>query len=261
MQRWTCSGTRRKKRNSFRPAGGQGPFDNETASSLSYFVKKILVLRDVKADIDKKGGIVTRATFRIITAKSNEEALEMHRKENFDLIITKLKSPGLDGDNLCSLIRKDEKLCKVSVIIICGNNKADVERGSNCGANAVLTMPVSSETLSNLVFNLLNIPRREAYRVLINVQVNGKQDNKSFLCSSVNISCSGILIETDNIFDLGNKVSCSFFLPGIKKITINGTVARVNAKADKNEYGIKFDHVNIEDRTSIEEFIRSKSGF
>ena len=223
-------------------------------------MKKILVLKDVKADADKQGGILSRASFRIITANSNEKVLEMHRQENFDVIITKLKSPGLDGDELCSLIRKDEKLCKVSIIMVCGNNKTDVDRSSNSGANAVLTMPLSGDVLSNLVFKLLNIPRRESYRVLINVQVNGKHNNKSFLCSSANISCSGLLIETDNIFDLGSNVSCSFFLPGMKKINVNGTIVRVNAKVDIKEYGIKFDHINNENRASIEAFVQSKSG-
>lgn len=223
-------------------------------------MKKILVLKDIKAEADKKGGILSRASFRIITANSNEKILEMHKQENFDVIITKLKSPGLDGDELCSLIRKDEKLCKVSIIMVCGNNKADVDRSSNSSANAVLTMPLSTDVLSNLVFKLLNIPRRESYRVLINVKVSGKHNNKSFLCTSANISCSGLLIETDNIFDLGNNVSCSFFLPGMKKINVNGTIVRVNAKVDINEYGIKFDHINNEDRSSIEVFIQSKSG-
>ena len=222
-------------------------------------MKKILVLKDIKADVDKKGGILHRSSFRIITANSNEEVLKTHKQENVDLIITKLRSPGLDGDDLCSFIRKDEKLCKVSVIIICGNNKTDVERSSNCSANAVLTMPLSPDVLSKLVFNMLNVPRRESYRVLINVQVNGKHDSKSFLCSSVNISCSGLLIETVNKFDLGINVSCSFFLPGVKKIAVNGTIVRVNTKVDINEYGIKFDHIDFEDRTSIEAFIQSKS--
>lgn len=224
-------------------------------------MKKILVLRDIKADADKKGGILSRAAFRIITADSNPEVLEMHKQENFDLIITKLKSSGLDGDDLCSLIRKDEKLRKVSVIIVCGYNKIEVDRSSNCGANAVLTMPLSTDELSSLVFNLLNIPRREAYRVIINVQVNGKHDNKSFLCSSVNISSTGILIETANKLDLGDKVSCSFFLPGVKKMTLNGTIVRCHTKSvDIYEYGIKFDRVNLEDRASIEAFIQSKAG-
>ena len=224
-------------------------------------MKKILVLRDIKADADKKGGILTRAAFSIVTANSNKEILEMHKQENFDLIITKLKSPGLDGDELCTLLREDDKLCKVSVIIVCDNNKTDVDRSSNCKANAVLTKPLSTDVLSNLVFNLLNIPRREAYRVIIHVKVNGKHDSKSFLCSSVNISCSGLLIETDNMFDLGNNVSCSFFLPGVKqKISVNGTIVRVNAKVDINEYGIKFNHLNYEGKTSIEAFIQSKSG-
>ena len=222
-------------------------------------MKRILVLKDVKAALDKKGGILSRAAFKIVTANSNKEVLEMHRQENFDLIITKLKSPELDGDKLCTLIREDEKLCKVSVIIVCDNNKADVDRSSSC--NAVLTRPLSPEVLSSLVFNMLNIPRREAYRVLINVQVNGKHDSKSFLCSSVNISCSGLLIETSNKLDLGDNASCSFFLPGVmKKITINGTIVRANNKNDINEYGIKFAHLNYEGRTSIEAFIQSKSG-
>ena len=47
------------------------------------------------------------------------------------------------------------------------------------------------------VGQLLEIPERKSYRVLLKVTINGRLTTETFYCSSQNISASGILIETE----------------------------------------------------------------
>jgi CheY-like chemotaxis protein len=224
-------------------------------------MKKILMVKDILSFIGTERNIFNRAFFKIFTAPSNEKALEIHQAENVDLIITKLILPGMSGDQLCSLIRKDPARNHVSVIIVCDNNPPDIERSMTCNANSVITLPSSPVILFEKAIHLLNIPKRESYRVLLSIKVQGKYADTSFYCTSVNISVTGMLIETDRPFAQGDILSCSFFLPDTKQIQVNGKVVRVIQKVSgRNEYGVHFVDLTPDNRSAIEAYITRKSG-
>lgn len=105
-------------------------------------MKKIIIASALKPFIEKERSILQRADFRIFTATSGEEALKIHRGEKADMIIADLDMPGIGGDKLCSVIRGDEALKKVSIIIVCTNRQSDLERCSSSGANSYITKPI-----------------------------------------------------------------------------------------------------------------------
>ena len=80
-------------------------------------MKKLLIVGNIQQFMATEKNILNRADIKIFTAQSGEKALEIHRTERVDLIITELDMPGISGDKLCSLIRKDEELKHVSIII------------------------------------------------------------------------------------------------------------------------------------------------
>ena len=224
-------------------------------------MKKILIIEDILSFIGKEKNVFNRAFFRIFTAPSNEKALEIHKAEQVDLIITKLALPGMSGDQLCSLIRKDAALNRVSIILVCDNNPSDIERSMSCNANGVIPLPSSPVILFEKAIHLLNIPKRESYRVLLSITVQGKYLDTPFFCNSVDISASGMLIETDKTFSQGDILSCSFFLPSTKQIQVSGKVARVARKSSgSNLYGIQFIDLTPDNQSAIEAYIKKKSG-
>ena len=165
-------------------------------------------------------------------------------------------------EELCSAIRSDGALRKVSIIMICPDNAADIERSAQCKANAVLTMPVDPAVLLEKVRQLLEISWRESYRVLVSVIVEGTDKDRPFFGRSGNISTTGILIEAEKVLEIGDQLMCSFYLPGSAQIKTSGEVVRVMKPVRDSktcQYGLRFSQLSTEARSAIEEFIERKS--
>lgn len=224
-------------------------------------MKKILIVDDIATFVDKEKSILSRADFKIYTATSGEEALALHKTEIMDMIVTDLDMPGMTGDKLCSIIREDGKLKHVSIVIVCSNSAADRAKVARCQANAYITKPIRPVEFLEKVSQLLDIPERQSYRVLLKVKIKGESTDQAFFCTSHNISIAGLLIETDKVLEKGDIISCSFFLPKSECITTDAEVMRV-VKNENNpcQYGVRYLDLNPKFRSSIESFIKSKSG-
>ena len=160
-------------------------------------MKKVLVAQELHALLKQENSILNRAEFTVFTAASNDELLNVHRAEQVNLIITQLDMPGMPTEQFCSVIREEANLRAVSLIMVCGNNPAAIEKSSRCRANAVLLRPVHPLLLIVKAQQLLEIASRDTYRVLLSATIEGRSQEDSFFCRSRNISATGILIETD----------------------------------------------------------------
>jgi DNA-binding response OmpR family regulator len=219
-------------------------------------VKKVLIVESLKSLLDQERTILTNGGFQTFTATSGEEAVAIHRTEKVDLILTRLDVQGIGGESLCSFIRKDDALKKVSLIVVCDNARRDLERSQECGANAVVTRPVDPEVLLQKVNQLIDIPQRAGMRVLIKVSPMG---NQPFFCTSVNISTSGILLEVDRTISKAALVTCSFFIPGSDSISVDGEIVRVTEVSPQTfHWGIRFLNLGREHKPALEAFVKKK---
>jgi CheY-like chemotaxis protein len=223
-------------------------------------VKKILLVDHQKSYIEREASILRNRGLQILTATSAEEAVALHKTEKVHLIVTALDMPGTGGDALCSLIRKDRELKSVSVIIICENRKADLDRCVRSGANAFITKPFDPSAFLDKVSRLIEIPKRSGVRVLIKVAVKGNLKSASFFCSSVNISTSGILLETDRALSKGDLITCSFFIPGSDGIEVDCEVMRaVSMSPGVSHCGARFLGLHPHHESAIEAFVRKQT--
>ena len=224
-------------------------------------MKKIILAEPLKSILEKEGSVLQRADVQLFTAATNDELLALHRAEKANLIITQLDMPGISSEQLCSRIRKDGALRQVSLIICCSDSAADHERVSRCNPNAALTCPIDTAQLMAKIQQLLDIPWRGAYRVLVRVNGEGQSKEKAFFCRSENISVKGLLLETERILEKDDRVTCSFCLPDSKQLIAHGEVVRVlkpTAQSPLNRYGIKFSQLAPEVRSAIESFVERK---
>lgn len=224
-------------------------------------MKKILLSRELKSFIHKEKNILDRSNFQIFVASTADDLFETHRTERVDLIIMPLDMEGGNAEETCSLIRKDEKLNHVSILIICNDTKAEGKRLQKCKANAHITNPIIHEQLIEKIKQLLTIPVRQDFRILLKVTISGKSNNVPFFCYSYNISVSGMLIETNKVLQLNDVISCSFFLPYSEQIVTNAEIMRTISTANNSlQYGIRFINLDQRYKTAIEEFINRRSG-
>jgi two-component system chemotaxis response regulator CheY len=225
-------------------------------------MKKIMVAQDINKILQQKNSFLQRADIKVFTAASNDEALKIHREERVHLIITQLDMPGMASEQFCSLVREDPELRAVSVIMICTNNRAEIEQSSRCRANAVILRPVNPALLLAKAQQLLDISWRETYRVLLSLTVDGNAKDTPFFCRSQNISTSGMLIETDKTLPHGDRVICSFFLPDSMRIQTAGEIVRIPQQATGStvkQYGVKFSNLTPEARQALEAFVEKKA--
>jgi c-di-GMP-binding flagellar brake protein YcgR len=153
-------------------------------------------------------------------------------------------------------------LSKVSMIILSPDNAVDIERSAQCKANAVLNLPMAPAQLLEKIRQLLDISWRESYRVLVSVSVSGSSKDKSFFCRSGNLSTTGMLIETEKVFEKGDRLACSFFLPDSAQIKANGEIVRVIKQVEGSktrQYGVRFSQLPEDAKSSIEVFVERKS--
>jgi len=225
-------------------------------------MKKVLITDEMKAILDKERSFLGRENVVLLSAQTNEDLLRAHMREKVNLIIALLDTPGMKSEDLYARIRENQDLRAVSVILLCHDTPADLERGAKCGANVVMTLPVNASLLLEKAHQLLDISWRGSYRVLLSVNIEGSAKETPFFCSSENLSTTGILLVTDRVLTVGNRVACSFFLPDSKRIKASGEVVRVigpSAGSKHNKYGIKFSELTAEARSSIEAFVEKKS--
>lgn len=86
--------------------------------------------------------------------------LKLLRQNQYDLIITDINMPLMDGLKLLSLIRQDDRHRETPVIIVTTESgEEDRNRAFALGANAYITKPIQAGHLLKKVQELLSIPR------------------------------------------------------------------------------------------------------
>ncbi len=224
-------------------------------------MQKVLIARDLKPLLMQSEGPLNREEITVFTAATNDEVLKTHIEEIVNLIVTRPDLPGTSIENIFDIIWQSESLRVVSLLMVCEDNPIQKKRCRNCGAETILTVPLDPVLLQEKVRKFLDISPRKAYRVVLNVAVEGKFKNRPFLCRTENISAAGMLIGTEIDLAPGDRISCSYFLPDETKIVAHGEVVRVMKKGDESKeklYGIRYTAIAADVKEKIEAYVKKE---
>ncbi len=91
-------------------------------------------------------------------AENGVDALKLLSSEKFDILLTDINMPMMDGLKLLGLIRQDEIHGSIPVVIITTEGAlADREKAMTLGANAYITKPIQATQVVECVRRLLNL--------------------------------------------------------------------------------------------------------
>ena len=95
-----------------------------------------------------------------LEAQDGAEGLKRLAAEKFDVIITDINMPVMDGLKLISHVRSEESPHKATPIVVISTESApeDRRRALALGANAYLVKPLRANTVLETVKQLLSIP-------------------------------------------------------------------------------------------------------
>jgi two-component system chemotaxis response regulator CheY len=93
---------------------------------------------------------------KVVEATSGFEALRLLPRESFDLIVTDINMPDINGLELVSFVKGNEAYREIPLVIVSteGSDR-DRDKGLGLGANAYLVKPFDSETLCEVARALL----------------------------------------------------------------------------------------------------------
>ena len=94
----------------------------------------------------------------IVEASDGVDGLKKLAAEKFDLILTDINMPIMDGLKLVSLLRNDANYKGTPIVVITTEGaQEDRERALALGANDYITKPIQANRILDITRNLLNI--------------------------------------------------------------------------------------------------------
>lgn len=118
-------------------------------------MRRILVVEDsgstrsfVRAILEDPAYSATVGGVEVTEAQSGFDAMRLLPRTRYDLIITDINMPDVNGLELIHFIRKSEQYRSTPLVIISTQaTERDVERGKKLGADAYVPKPFSPELL------------------------------------------------------------------------------------------------------------------
>lgn len=129
-------------------------------------MQSILVVEDDEIVREVVSRTLRARQFKVTTAASGEEALDLIRAQYFDLILTDVNMPGMDGFSFIRSVRMTPTLGQPEVIFISSSDdRALFKRAMNVGACDFLVKPFTAAELGEAVTTRLSdkINRTGAY--------------------------------------------------------------------------------------------------
>jgi two-component system, chemotaxis family, sensor kinase CheA len=109
------------------------------ATQVAAIAKRVLVAEDSITSRMLLKGILESAGYEVKTAVDGLEAFTLLRSEKFDILVSDVEMPRLNGFDLAARVRADNALAELPIVLVTAlASRDDRERGIEVGANAYL---------------------------------------------------------------------------------------------------------------------------
>lgn len=117
--------------------------------------RRALVVDDVSDVTDMLSVLLTHAGYQVVTAASARAALAVAEQDHFDVIISDIGMPEMNGYELAQAVRVLPGYEAVPMVAITGYSRFDDrQRSLDAGFNAHLTKPIEPRELLDLIEQL-----------------------------------------------------------------------------------------------------------
>jgi PAS domain S-box-containing protein len=140
---------------------------------------EILIAEDSPTQAEQLKHFLKENNFNVTVAENGKQALTILEKFIPDLVISDIIMPEMNGYELCSIIKADERLMDIPVILLTTlTDPEDVLNGLTCGADNFFTKPYQEDYLISQIHQIIFQPKmqkNENIRIMVEIFFAGKK--------------------------------------------------------------------------------------
>jgi len=108
----------------------------------------VLAVDDIQLNLLLLKKMLSKFNFKLETATSGQQTLDIVAQRKPDLILLDLMMPGIDGFEVIQRLRANPETADIHIIILSAlNSHEDIVKGFKLGANDFITKPIIMEKL------------------------------------------------------------------------------------------------------------------
>jgi len=154
---------------------------------------RLLIVDDETQFLESIAKRLEMRDFDVTTASRGQDAVEIARKEKFDLALLDLKMPGMDGKQVLEILKKEHKFLEVMILTGHGSVDSAVDC-TKLGAFCYLPKPYELDKLLEAL--------RQAYEARIRKKFEADQERMEKIAKlATGSSALGILRELRRLDD------------------------------------------------------------
>ena len=118
--------------------------------------KNILIVDDEPGIVVSLQFLMEQQGYNVMTAESGEFALDLVYQYNPDLILLDIMLPGIDGYDVCEIVRLNPDYRNIKIIFLTAKrSEVEIAKGLGLGGDAYITKPFSNAELVAKVKKIL----------------------------------------------------------------------------------------------------------
>src|SRR5881397_3471136 len=145
--------------------------------------EKILVVDDEQSMAQFLGIVLRKEGYQVTTVSNGRDALDKVKAENFDVVITDIKMPGMDGIELLQGVKKHDASVPVVIITAYASQQSAID-AVNLGAFQYLIKNAKNDEIKLVVRNALEMRRVRSENLFLKRELKKGHEEKTIIGSS-----------------------------------------------------------------------------
>lgn len=217
-------------------------------------MKTILIADDLPAHLDLLEVILQRADCRLVRAEDGIAALRLAREEKPDLVYLDIEMPGMNGGEVCRLLKADPERRLVPVVLVSSHGRR--EFAMKCGADQFLGKPVDEPTLLGTLEAFLRLHARGEKRLSVDWPLTFWREGSSHSGRMLDVSRTGFFVECRRPQSIGSRLAIAFPLPepdaGEERMFVGEAIVVRWETAPRSGMGCRFFRTTLAGRAALE---------
>jgi hypothetical protein len=204
-------------------------------------VRRSVLAVNIDAELFAKlAPLLDRVEFEVDRFPRAAGAVELLSRVALDVLLVGYPLPDLPMQELLDSVRAEGSPCRQSPLLLIAHRDelSGAERFIGRGANRVVAAEEPSAELQKEISRLLAVAPRSSLRTMVRMVVNIGEGAALEMAQSENLSATGMLVRTGEIYPLGSRLSFEFHL-GRDPLPVRGEGEVVRHTLPGREGGVR----------------------